>query len=536
MKKLVTLLLAAGMVFAASAPSSAIEIKPRGQAAFEFMYNHNLGSFETGSGRYAFQDSGDAMHNYGDEYHPKRHRAVQRFILEADIIASESLQAHIDFICGFFTWGGPNLPGGGAAFGGNLGGRANNIITRQAYLDWFIPNTKAKVRMGLFLWVQPQYAAGSINFFDGNEFATGIQVHVPFNDNIGATFGWLRATSDSARANANNLNTHRNDLYDLFTLAVPVKFNGFSFTPWGMYGDVGKDSSTYAAINYPTLAKQPWGRAGSINHYMPLRNAALAGAYYYSTAHFGATAPHDEMIRRGDSSLWAAGMGGEVTLWDPFRFAFDFGYSQHSTAHSWTDRAGWVASAMASYKTKWGVPTIKGWYSSGDDSNVYNGSERAVTKGGHNTGAIKSLGGGAINPLTTSAGGNMAGTWGVSLQWNNMSFVKDLTHNFHITYIGGTNHKNMAGYADPQYISQYLTTRDSLVEINFETVYKIYQNLSLGIEMAYIFENFDRKVWGVGRNWDGTAFNRVRGNGIWSDGKMKFSDAAFFNVGLRYTF
>ncbi len=41
-----------------------------------------------------------------------------------------------------------------------------------------------------------------------------------------------------------------------------------------------------------------------------------------------------------------------------------------------TQRQGWLAKALVEYKFEWGVPGIFGWYASGDDGNVKNGSER----------------------------------------------------------------------------------------------------------------------------------------------------------------
>lgn len=47
------------------------------------------------------------------------------------------------------------------------------------------------------------------------------------------------------------------------------------------------------------------------------------------------------------------------------------------------DRKGWFASLLAEYAFDWGKPGIFGWYSSGDDDNLKNGSERMPAVSGN---------------------------------------------------------------------------------------------------------------------------------------------------------
>lgn len=45
----------------------------------------------------------------------------------------------------------------------------------------------------------------------------------------------------------------------------------------------------------------------------------------------------------------------------------------------------------------------------------------------------------------------------------------------------------------------YLTTGDKAVEVNFDTEYKLYENLSLFVELGYIRLDMDEDLWrGVG--------------------------------------
>lgn len=108
-----------------------------------------------------------------------------------------------------------------------------------------------------------------------------------------------------------------------------------------------------------------------------------------------ATALQDNAVNigqaRGNSTGWWGGLGGELTMFDPFRFAFDAGYSTLDTDYSALDRSGWLLGLSMSYKTAWGVPTLKFWYTSGDDGNVKNGSERPLITGDFNIRRVRLL-------------------------------------------------------------------------------------------------------------------------------------------------
>ncbi|MBQ9104732.1 MAG: porin, partial [Mailhella sp.] len=124
MKKLATLLLAAGMVVAASAPASAADIKVGGFHAF---------TFETGNT--GFKGAND------EEF-------LQRTRLNLTIAASENLKGFVEFQMGTDKWG--DYYGKHSKLGDGTGDKHGryNVQTRQAYVDWTIPATPVKVRMG----------------------------------------------------------------------------------------------------------------------------------------------------------------------------------------------------------------------------------------------------------------------------------------------------------------------------------------------------------------------------------------------------
>ena len=71
-----------------------------------------------------------------------------------------------------------------------------------------------------------------------------------------------------------------------------------------------------------------------------------------------------------------------------------------------------------------------------------------------------------------------------------MSFIKNLTQDLSIAYIGGTNDKNNAG-EDYGTGYEYLTTEDRAIEFSAVNTLELYKNLSAIFEAAYIIEDYD---------------------------------------------
>ena len=84
-----------------------------------------------------------------------------------------------------------------------------------------------------------------------------------------------------------------------------------------------------------------------------------------------------------------------------------------------------------------------------------------------------------------------------------VSFVEDLTHALSVSYFQGTNNTNritngdrramMGDLANP---ATYMTTSDSAWEVDFLSSYKLYQNLTANLLLAYLVTDFDKDVWG----------------------------------------
>jgi hypothetical protein len=436
--------------------------------------------------------------------------------------------------------------------------RSVNMAVRRAYIDFFVPSTDLQVRMGIQPMNDPSFTFGPKVI---GEDVAGITASYKFNDNASVVAFWARPYNDNFNGQQIGSVTEKAgfmDNIDVFGLVVPLRFDGFKVTPWGAIGAIGPNAFRnptnviYDNTLLPANTSPVAGRRGVV----------LEGMYprYYAT--------HN---RRGGGGLlgdrqyataWWAGLTGEITAADPFRFAWDatYGSVTHQDA-GYLNRQGWYINALAEYKLDWGVPGIYGWWGSGDNSNPKDGSESFPVMSVDNPDNMLSTFGFNGSP---SVGGNydgifgpsgFAGTWGIGARIRDMSFLDGLKHTSRVNFMGGTNSPTMAkyitgkktitggaatgtgirgdfygAYRDNGAIGGakgiYLTTQDYALEVNFDTIYKIYDNLDMLVELGYIHLWLDqsKNVWGAG----GTKYPGVRG--------VSVTDAVKAAVYFRYSF
>ncbi len=484
MKRICTLVLAAGLLFGAATGASAIDFKAKGQWLMGFGVGdaNPIKQFrEKGA-------AGQSKFNSDDDF-----QAAQRVRLQLDAVASEALSGTVYFEIGTSQWGKAK---NGAALGAD---GSNQIKLKRAYLDWIVPDTDAKVRMGIQGVALPNVAGGSAVM---DTDVAGITVNYKFNENVGLTALWARPLNDNyVDANKPTRNNYLDNM-DLFSLMVPLTFEGVNVTPWAMYGMVGKNALK--------------GLKDKHNSYDGIETAD--GDLYYSLRPYpGIGASNGNIGRTGNeygNAFWA-GLPIAVTMFDPLNIEFDinYGYMQGMgrfdatkngvTKRGSTERQGWLAKALVEYKLDWAVPGIFGWYASGDDSNVKNGSERmpSVAASGNFTSFI---GDGNMGWIRQDYSLTYDGTWGIGAQLRDMSFIEDLKHTFRVAYWGGTNSPTMAKYMDSasawatgwgSNTGPYLTTNDGMLEFNLVNSYQIYENLEMNLELDYVANFMDNSTW-----------------------------------------
>ena len=477
MKRIVTLLLAAGLVLGAAGAGNAADVKVKGAYDFAIGWSNS------------FRKDANA-----DNF-----KALQRLRTQVDFIASESLKGVVFFEIGDQNWGR-------AAQGASLGTDGTVIEVRYAYIDWVVPETDLKVRMGLQPVAFPGYVANSTVL---NHDGAGITLNYDFNENVAASLFWARLENDNPRTyteldeeglpvEKKYRDSGRSDAFDLFSLTVPLTFDGVRVTPWGAYARIGR----YA------LSGNEGGHADG-------NGTQFAGLKLGMTP-MGAAGSSFETSNDADGNAWWLGVTGDITLWNPFRLAFDFNYGAVDMGdgeivdrdgvlrNGDLERKGWVAALLAEYKLDFATPGLIFWYGSGDDSNPYDGSERLPSMRPAWSPTPYGFDGYVIDTgemLGTSA----AGTWGVVARLNDISFREDLSHVLRVGYYRGTNDKKMAEFVQGPYNgytsanwqhTSYLTEKDCAWEVDFDTTYKIYEDLSLRFALGYIYLDLSRSAWG----------------------------------------
>ena len=476
MKKLMTLALAAAMMLGAATGANAIDFKAKGQWIMSFDYGMH-GNF----------GESKAKNNSGFGKHEDEFEARQRVRLQLDAVASEALSGTVFFEMGDQIWGQDST-------GGALGADGKVVELKRAYIDWMVPQTDLKVRMGIQGIALPSFTTNASQIMDDDVAA--ISLNYQFNENVGLTAFWARPYNDNAGYKSSDAGSTKWDNYmdnmDMFAVLLPLTFDGVKVTPWVMYAAMGPGM-------FDNFAKEPgnaWGRA----------SAGMQSG-------FKGTDWNDSY----GNAFWA-GVTGEVTYWDPFRIAWDVNYGSASYEDQKMNREGWLASLLLEYKLDWGTPGLYGWYGSGDDSNPRNGSERmpVVSANGNNGFSNFAFNGNPYIAREGVLGTNMTGTWGIGARLKDVSFLEDLKHTLRVNFMGGTNAPKMAkyirDYGNPYakhgvsdvaryataYDPMYLTTDDTALEIGLTNTYKMYDNFTVMLDASYValWLEDSRSVWG----------------------------------------
>ena len=441
MKKLVTLILAAGMVFSTANGASAVDMKVSGEWQTAFTFADNM-----------YNDYGAAKNHEGSS--DGTFKAAQRIRINFDLVASEYVSGRVQLQV---TDGDTNEYNWGTA---GTGGTGAGVTARLAYLDWIVPNTNVLVRMGRQSVALPSYTFGSSVLDD---VIDGVVVSAPINDMVALNIGWLRPAAEVNKWD----NPHRpHSSVDLAYLSLDVTGDGFKVTPWGMVGFVGSQVSD--------------GEGG-----------------YTSFDMLG------DLSNVNTTAYWV-GLGGELTMFDPFKFTADFLYSGNDADHT-AERSGWYAALGAEMRLSMATPFLRGWYASGDDADSEDSGRMLSVDGS----AAFDPSGIYFDYYSQISGTpdvcSAAGTWGVQLGVKDVSFIQDLTHQLSVTYFQGTNNTNrVTGPAtSATFVNHkndgpigYMTTADSAWSIDFMNSYKLYENLTANLLLSYLVTDFDEKVWG----------------------------------------
>ncbi|WP_035065225.1 outer membrane homotrimeric porin [Nitratidesulfovibrio termitidis] len=446
MKRIIMIVAVAMLLCGSAVGASAADIKAKGQwdFSFEWLDNPDFQSAENGG------PNEDTFH------------AAQRLRTQIDVIASESLRGVIYFEIGDTVWGRND---------GALGADGKSVEVKRSYIDWLVPDTTLKVRMGIQGLALPGAVAGSPVLDDD---VAALTLSYQASDMVGVTVFWARPYDDQSGEAGNT----RYDEADLFGIVVPVTLDGAKITPWGMYGAIGRDIAGNGA-NTASLNQAAYG----LRPVNPNPSDVPTGSFGQET------------------DAWWGGISFEVSMLSPWSFKLDAMYGNVESDDEGMDRSGWMVIGAVDYKMDMVTPGIFAWYATGDDDDETNGSERMpyiVPDFGPTSFGFDKVGA----PINTDSLASVSGTgmWGIGVQFADISFMENLKHTVRIVYMTGTNDEDMvanAGLGSPvmAFNGLYMTDKDHAWEVNFDHFYKIYENLDLLVEMSYINADLDEDVW-----------------------------------------
>jgi hypothetical protein len=479
MKRIMALILAATFAFAGVANAqSGVDVKVKGTWDFTF------GWAET-----SFADS-QLRNDRDEDRNADNFIAMQRVRVQVNFIASENLQGVLMFEIGDINWGRDGNKGGtktGQGSGGDLAADGVNIETKRAYLDWMIPDTGVSVRMGIQGLALPMATNFGSPVF--NDDVAAITVSYKFDSTFAITAFWARPYNQYL---SDTEKRHLDDELDLFGVILPITLDGMEFTPWFVAGNNGSASGFMDKMTGRSL------------------DPDASGSRKYG---------HSNFDENDSGFVWWAGLAASFDLYDPLTFSFDIMYGDaHKNYYGYFDTAafsendgligtrGWFIDARIDYAFDFGTLGLFGWWGSGDSTAGINAGQLGRMAGGFSSSGYAptsfgwdgGFGMGFSDHVVGYAG---SGTWGIGIQLYDVSFIEDLTHTLRFAYYTGTNEKDIIreyGGVPQTHMrfgdGLYLTDGDNVFEINFDHKYKIYDNLTMFIELGYIHLDRD-SVW-----------------------------------------
>ena len=490
MKKLITLVVASCMVLGSLATAAAVDVKVSGQWWFHYGYYSNATLVEKA-------DTGK---------HADRTRARQRVRTQIQFIADENLSALLNLESNMH-WGDTSKNSGVNQTHGGLDADNNTFFIKRAHLDWTLPGTQIKTRMGMQGITMPYVTFGNPAM---NADVAGISVSTQFTPEIGMTVYWARPYDrtyyDAAQQNG------KNDLddMDMFGIMLPIKTDVVRFTPWGMFALIGKDSGFYGSKGGYTLN----ANTGAID-----APSYSMNGYNYNVGQRRWNGAKLDTSRMDSTTYgWWLGTTFELPVLDPFFVKLDAMMGGVETGVSEYDMFGWMVAADIGYKFSWGALSVFGWYSSGDKDEDDLGQLPIISNDGEFVTGAYSMAGKDNRRFDGFLSNSGQGLWAIGLKVADVSFVDNLKHTVLATYYGGTNkgdswtNKRTPGSAagGDRFSGNTMMTSDRAYDITLLNEYKVNENLTLKLDFSYMWLD-------LGDSWkdsEDTKGNFVTGVGV----------------------
>jgi hypothetical protein len=487
MKRLCSLTLATVMVLGALASAyAATEVKMTGDARIYGLYMNNRNF--TGWNRMASNKKAKA----------ENFEIWERFRLRADFVANEAVKFRLGLKVED-TWGHGTFTAANPSAA---------VQVYLAYLQFKWPGSDVEITAGLQPVSLPHSSMFNASPVFSDQMAAMIITAPIIPDTLSVMTGFGRiienssdfvSTSNYSNSSASTTTDGNNNAQNLdaYFLAVPITVDGFKVTPWGTVAVAGRDT----LYNWKDTTDGATGVGDSFANTLTAPMTMVGGPKAHGTG-----------WKNYQNAYYWVGGAFEVTALDPIRFYADviYGAGAMSDRKS-SQRSGWFADFGVEYTGLDVVtPQVFAWWSTGEDKSVNNGSERMpYMRSAWGPGSSFLFDGGQE---LNHGGANMfvspMGNMGIGGSLDKISFIEKLTHRLTFTYVRGTNSatgirralvngcNNLAdGYGAYFSMGRDLTWDESLIALNFDTKYQIYENLAAVVETGWAHGTFQRNVW-----------------------------------------
>jgi hypothetical protein len=366
----------------------------------------------------------------------------------------------------------------------------SGVQVYEAYLKFNWPDTDIRITAGLQELDLPQSQLFYSSIVFGGDRAASLVVTAPIvADTLRLTAGFSRFIDSNRTYDAIGAGNQDDEL-DGYWLTLPITVGGFKASPWGLLAVAGRSADYYINIDtsfgYTSFAENL------------LSSAVLRSPGTWKNSR--------------NPYIWG-GSSFEVTALEPLQLYADVIYGSGAPSdRQQFRRRGWFLDLGAEY-TGWSVltPRIFAWWSSGEDASWRNGSERiAILRPSWAPGNSFLFDGNQEFGRNSNMGMNPVGAYGIGASLGNIALVTDLTQRLTFTYLHGNNSPrairglnawlgagDLNAGTNPYFVmGRDLTDNEYAYGMNFDSKYKIYENLAAIVETGWAHGHFQESVWG----------------------------------------
>ncbi|QLA12805.1 outer membrane homotrimeric porin [Desulfolutivibrio sulfodismutans] len=392
----------------------------------------------------------------------------QRLRLHFDLPASDALSFRLGLRLNNEIWGQGPLAADSSV---------PDIEPYQAYLQFAVPDTDLRLTVGYQPLSMPHtpvfYDSVVLSTDSGNSDTAAVVLSGPLAaDILSGTLGYGRLVDANGPFDPST--TQTGDEFDLFFATLDLTLPGVTISPFGMAGVLGRGAAL-----------------GGMGDTLLSAGTFLAGGGF----------AHNQ-----NPAVWT-GAAVIVDALAPFKMYADVAFGDVAfTDRAINRRSGWFVDAALEYGGwSWVTPQVFGWWGSGEDASLTNGSERLPSIDSSWGPICSFLFDGDQELHDTNMDVTPQGSMGLSFGLNQISLIPDLTSLAGVTVAAGTSspaglRKAVAATGGPGAYVQMgndLAQGETLLSAYFNHSYAITQALDLVLETGWARGyGFHKSIWG----------------------------------------